>query len=223
MAALLHPDTLPFLDLDLDHDIPSSDLPASDTPGSGLLWSTEGPSVARPLTAGSSTATAPWNDPAFLGSLALAAPHTSGDADEQPQITPSGRPELRLIIGGLDPSVARRRSLLPPMRTVLGGFALAVLVALAAIGALRLLGADAAATVPASPAVINHPTGVDATTTSSAPVEVVVQSGDTIWSIARRLRPSGEIRGVVDALQRRVGGSSLEVGQHIDLRGVLGE
>lgn len=155
---------------------------------------------------------APWNDPAFLDELA-----------EAPR-----RPQLRLIAGGLDaeptgtlPSLrpATRR----PLHTLLGGVALAVLVALAAIGALDLLGADAAATVPASPAVINHPTGADATTTPSAPVEVVVQPGDTIWSIARRIHPTGEIRGVVDELHQRVGGTALEVGQRIDVRGLAAE
>jgi hypothetical protein len=107
------------------------------------------------------------------------------------------------------------------VRTLLGGLALAMLLALAAVGARNLLGADAAATVPASPAVINHPIGADATTTPSAPVEVVVQSGDTLWSIARQLRPSGEIRGVVDALQRRVGGTALEAGQRIDVHDLV--
>ena len=156
--------------------------------------------------------TAPWNDPTFLDEVA-AAPH---------------RPQLRLIAGGLDDRAldatpAVHRSSRRAVRTLLGGLTLAVLLALAAIGALNLLGADAAATVPASPAVINHPTGADATTTPSAPVEVVVQPGDTIWSIARRLHPSGEIRGIVDALQQRAGGTGLEVGQHLDVRGLVSE
>ena len=199
MAALLHPETLSLFSLDLD--------PESELPGAGLLGSTSGDSAAV-------AATAPWNDPAFLVTSAHHGPDASIALRTE-------RPQFRLIIGGLDPAVAPRRMLRPTARTVLGGLALAVLVAFASIGALNLLGADAAATVPASPAAINHPAGADATTTPSAPVEVVVHPGDTIWSIARRLRPSGEIRGVVDALQRRVGGSELEVGQRIDLSGLI--
>jgi hypothetical protein len=158
-------------------------------------------------TAATSTVVAPWNGPDFLGSdLAVEA---------------AERPQLRLIVGGLHPSVAAMPTARPVLRTVLGGLALAVLLALAAVGAHNLLGADAAASVPASPAAINHPIGADATTTSSAPVEVVVHPGDTLWSIARQLRPSGEIRGIVDALQRRVGGTALEAGQRIDVRDLV--
>jgi nucleoid-associated protein YgaU len=180
MAALLHPDNL-------------------------SLFSPE--SEAAAFDAATSTAAAPWNDPAFLGS--------------EPEVANVERPQLRLIVGGLHPSVAPAPSRRPVVRTLLGGLALAMLLALAAVGARNLLGADAAATVPASPAVINHPIGADATTTPSAPVEVVVQSGDTLWSIARQLRPSGEIRGVVDALQRRVGGTALEAGQRIDVHDLV--
>lgn len=180
MAALLHPDTLSLFSLEPE---------------------------ASPFGAAPSTAAAPWNDPAFLGS--------------EPLVTAGERPQLRLIVGGLHSSEAPLPSRRPVLRTLLGGLALAMLLALAAAGARDLLGADAAAPVPASPAVINHPIGADATTTPSAPVEVVVQSGDTLWSIARQLRPSGEIRGIVDALQRRVGGTALEAGQRIDVHDLL--
>ena len=108
------------------------------------------------------------------------------------------------------------------LRTLVAGLALAGLLAFAAVGVVTLLGADAAATVPASPAAVNHPIGVDATTTSSPPIEVVVQSGDTLWTIARRLHPTGEIRGLVDALAERAGSSALDAGQRIDISGLLG-
>jgi hypothetical protein len=166
------------------------------------------PEVAASAAA-PSTVAAPWNDPEFLESdLAIGA-------DE--------RPQFRLILGGLHPTATVVPTNRPVVRTVLGGLALAVLLALAAVGAHNLLGADAAATGPASPAAINHPSGADATTTSSAPDEVVVQPGDSIWSIARRLHPTAEVRGVVDALQRRLGGTALEVGQHINVRGLTAE
>jgi hypothetical protein len=148
------------------------------------------------------TETAPWNEP---------APRPS-------------RPQLRLLEGGLTetvpcptPAAAVGRR---PLVALVGGVAVAVLVALAAVGAVGLLGADAAASGPASTATTPHPTGADATTTSSAPV-VVVQPGDTLWAIARRLRPSGDIRPLVDELAARAGGAAVDAGQRIDLTGLL--
>jgi Tfp pilus assembly protein FimV len=43
----------------------------------------------------------------------------------------------------------------------------------------------------------------------------VVQPGDTIWSIARRLQPTGDVRALVDALVERNGGAALDVGQRL--------
>jgi hypothetical protein len=48
----------------------------------------------------------------------------------------------------------------------------------------------------------------------------VVQSGDTLWSIARTLRPHGEIRGLVDQLEARAGGATLVAGQRLRLDGL---
>ena len=197
MAALLHPDTFSLFSLD----------PAFDPAFDPSFGPSNGSVSARRRPSGD----APWNDPSFL-----ATP------------VPLLRPQFELIRGGLDgaarpiaePAAATARRAL---RTLGAGLALAVLVSFAALGALTLLGADAAASVPASPAAINHPTGVDATTTSSTPVEVVVRSGETLWSIARRLKPTGEIRGLVDALAERAGGASVDAGQRIDISGLLAD
>ncbi len=43
----------------------------------------------------------------------------------------------------------------------------------------------------------------------------IVQPGDTLWLIARRLQPTGDLRSLVDVLVRLNGGPSLEVGQHL--------
>ena len=49
-----------------------------------------------------------------------------------------------------------------------------------------------------------------------APVAVVeVGEGDTVWSIARRLQPSGDVRPLVDRLARARGGTVLQVGERI--------
>lgn len=45
----------------------------------------------------------------------------------------------------------------------------------------------------------------------------VVAPGDTLWSIARRLQPEGDVRPVVDALAAARGGRPLQVGERIVL------
>ena len=159
----------------------------------------------RGMHPSASTGAAPWNDPAFVAASTEVA----------------ARPALRLIAGGLHPD-APAAPTGRGLRVLLSGIALAVLLALAVIGAQQLLGADAAATVPASTAAVTRPIGADATTTPSAPIEVVVQPGDTLWTIARSIGTSGALRALVDQLQQRAGGAGVSVGQRIDLRGLAG-
>ena len=45
----------------------------------------------------------------------------------------------------------------------------------------------------------------------------VVQPGDTLWSLARRMQPSGDIRPLVDRLATRHGGAALHPGDRIVL------
>lgn len=52
--------------------------------------------------------------------------------------------------------------------------------------------------------------------TSSGPVEIhVVRPGDTIWSIARRVQPEGDLRPLVDRITSRRDSSPLQVGEEI--------
>jgi len=128
-----------------------------------------------------------------------------------------------------DPSPAAARARRSPMRVLLAGLGLAVLVAFAAMGVLPFLGADAAASTPASSADTTSPAGADAQRASApvaapsvaAPVEIVVQSGDSLWSVARRLQPRGDLRRLVDRLIERVGATSVTRGQHINVSGLL--
>lgn len=46
---------------------------------------------------------------------------------------------------------------------------------------------------------------------------VVAQSGDTLWRIARRLQPDGDIRPLVDRLAATRGRHPLQVGERIAL------
>jgi hypothetical protein len=47
-----------------------------------------------------------------------------------------------------------------------------------------------------------------------------VRPGDTVWSIAERLQPEGDVRDLVDQLTERIGGSGLQAGQRIALDGL---
>ena len=53
--------------------------------------------------------------------------------------------------------------------------------------------------------------------TERRPAIHVVQPGETLWSIAGALRPSGDVRSLVRALARLNGGASLQVGQRLVL------
>jgi hypothetical protein len=95
----------------------------------------------------------------------------------------------------------------------LAAFVVTAVISMAAVGALSLVGGSptnsqtSAATAAASPA---------------AAEEYFVQPGDTLWVIARRLHPAGDIRSLVDELADRAGGAELQAGQRIDLRGLTG-
>ncbi len=121
------------------------------------------------------------------------------------------RPALRLLPGGLgarpSPAVYRRRRVVALVLAV--AF---VVVAMAGLQALLRPLAGAGGGRPLS------------ATEGSAPVtagheSVLVQPGDTLWTIARELRPTGDLRPVVDDLTALNGGASLEAGQVIVLPG----
>lgn len=46
---------------------------------------------------------------------------------------------------------------------------------------------------------------------------VIVQPGDTMWSLARSLQPTGDIRPLVTQLARAHGGAALQAGERIVL------
>lgn len=45
----------------------------------------------------------------------------------------------------------------------------------------------------------------------------VVAPGDTLWSIARRAQPAGDVRPLVDAMMAERAGRPLEVGERVEL------
>jgi hypothetical protein len=100
----------------------------------------------------------------------------------------------------------------------------ALTLALAAVGAANLL--DRTAEAPASGEVATAPDAgsapgpsptAGAPAPATDPVAYVVQPGDTVWAIARRLQPEGDVRPLVDRIADRTGGGALLAGQRIAL------
>jgi len=111
-----------------------------------------------------------------------------------PHRRPPGRPELRLV-GPPPPTFWFRRV----------AVLLAALLLVAGVGlVLRAAGGSITHEPPAAPA---NP--------STATADYVVQPGDTLWSVARRVHPEGDIRPFVDRLVAARGGAGLAVGEVI--------
>lgn len=68
--------------------------------------------------------------------------------------------------------------------------------------------ADLAPTPPAA-------TAPAAVSSQGADASVLVEPGDTVWSIARRLQPHGDVRGLVDQIVALNGGAHLEAGEYL--------
>ncbi|HEX7444375.1 MAG TPA: LysM domain-containing protein [Acidimicrobiales bacterium] len=136
------------------------------------------------------------------------------------QVIPGGRQAARAYArrqqrtSRLHPAIYRRRRLGLAL-----GVVTAVLVGYLALTGLRVvLGAGPAAR-PAATAP------ADATLVDAHPVvasSYVVKSGDTLWSIARSLKPTGDIRRLVDELSSRVGPGPLQAGQALSVDGLVG-
>lgn len=54
-------------------------------------------------------------------------------------------------------------------------------------------------------------------TTLIARSKAIVQQGDTLWSIARRVQPTGDVRPLVSSLIDTYGGRPLQVGETIEI------
>jgi len=108
--------------------------------------------------------------------------------------------DLRIIEGGRS---ARRLA----QRRLVAGVLLAVLAVATLLGGRALL---AQVTGPLSvPASTNAP--------SDDVVTVEVRAGDSLWSLARRVRPGDDIRPVVDSLSATRGDAPLQVGERISV------
>ena len=95
-----------------------------------------------------------------------------------------------------------KRSTGPYLRRRLGVAVAAMVLAVAVVGVSSTRFADAGQARPAGDA----PAGASV---------VIVQPGDTLWSLAREVQPDGDIRPLVAQLSRAHGGSSLRAGERI--------
>jgi hypothetical protein len=145
------------------------------------------------------------------------------------------RPALRLVVSTPhEPAVVRSRRPAPRRRTpalyrrrralvALVGLTV-VLLGWAAAGALtapageRSVVTAGSSPIGARPAAA--PEAAPPAVPQAAPQVYVVRPGDTVWSIAERLRPDGDVRDLVDQLTERAGGSGLQAGQRIALDGL---
>ena len=114
----------------------------------------------------------------------------------------------------------------PTVRTLRRRRLMVLLAAVTTAVLLVLAASRAAATfrdVPASVPERRPVPALDATAGSAATAArraasgYVVQPGDTLWSIARRLQPEGDVRPLVDQLVDLNGGTDLAVGQRLPI------
>jgi hypothetical protein len=87
----------------------------------------------------------------------------------------------------------------------------AAVFALGWVGLHRLTGASGGGplTAPGQPVSINA-----ALVTHT---RVIVQPGDTMWTIARRVQPSGDVRPLVSSLEAKRHGRPLQVGETLQI------
>lgn len=120
------------------------------------------------------------------------------------QITPS-HPELRVIEGGRAPAALARRAVYR-RRQVVAAVVLIATLLLAAAAVARIAG-DPSPTSAAAPSAA----GV------AAPPTVIVEPGDTLWSIAADVAPGVDVRVVVDRLVALNGTAPIVPGQQLEV------
>jgi nucleoid-associated protein YgaU len=131
---------------------------------------------------------------------------------------------LRLVVGGKGATPARLHASVYRRRRVAAAVLMVVLFALGslAVRAIEHTGNQLLPSVPAAAQQVASSVPADAPGTLRGQVLVpggtyVAQRGDTMWVIARAIKPSGELSGVLRRLVRLNGGPSLEVGQRVVL------
>ncbi len=113
---------------------------------------------------------------------------------------PRPRPNRRRVA----PAVYRRRRL---------GLAVLVLGVVLAGGEARESLGGGSLTIPEAVSPAPRPLAVRPVSRTTH----LVAPGDTLWSIARRAQPTGDIRPLVDAMAARRGGRPVQVGERVEV------
>lgn len=125
----------------------------------------------------------------------------------QPTTVPPGpgrpsRPPLRVLAGGRAPERLAQQAVYRRRRLV------AAVLAVAVLAAVLLL---------ASAAVARNAGGVPSSAAGDPSPTVVVQPGDSLWSIAAAAAPDVDVRVTVDRIVALNGGGPIVVGQELEL------
>jgi LysM repeat protein len=110
-----------------------------------------------------------------------------------------------VLEGGRSPAVQARQAVYRRRRVAVGLLAVALLALIVLAGAAL---AGIAGGVPSAAGSSAPPSAVDT---------VVVERGDTLWSIAEAVAPGVDPRITVDRLVERNGGAPLVVGQELEV------
>ena len=114
-----------------------------------------------------------------------------------------GRPQLRLLDGGRAPSRLAQQAVYRRRRLVAAALVVALVVALT-----LLAGAALARLAGGAPSAAGGPSST-----------VVVQPGDTLWTIAAHVAPEADVRITVDQLRALNGDSPIVPGQELVVPG----
>ncbi len=129
-----------------------------------------------------------------------------------PPATVQRRPHLHVVPAPR--SGSRGAASGPPVTALLAVGLLLVLV----VGGVLALGRGAFAGLAPAPPAAAAASGASTGAAAPAAAEaVVVRPGDTLWSIARRLQPTGDVRGLVDALVAANGSTTVVAGDRVVL------
>ena len=140
---------------------------------------------------------------------AIAYPTTGVDRPVPPalRLVRSDRPSARADRRRRTRTIYRRRRLVAVL-IVFATLSLSVIGAVTAVRAAVGAFGGGPLTSPESPLAGSRP---------AAATSYVVRPGDTLWSIAKAMQPSGDLRPYVDRLAARQHGQPLQPGERITL------
>jgi Tfp pilus assembly protein FimV len=95
--------------------------------------------------------------------------------------------------------------------------AAAVAAILVAMVLALAIGNGALAGLAPGPSGASASASASATASAAPAAQVTVRAGDTLWSIARRIQPTGDVRPLVDQLVASYGSAALQPGQMLDV------